>query len=71
MGWFIETPGEWINEFMRQSLNQRNPSVLETQLAKNVIVAKKVLALIHSPTEENLPLLCPFVQTYDALAMSY
>ena len=37
------TIGEWINEFMRQSLNPRNPSVLEPQLVKNV------LALIHSP----------------------
>ena len=32
--------GEWINEFERQSLDRRNPSVLETQLVKNVLAAR-------------------------------
>ena len=33
------TEGEWINEFERQSLNRRNPPVLEPQLVKNVLAA--------------------------------
>ena len=32
--------GKWINEFEGQSLNRRNPSVLEPQLVKNVLVAR-------------------------------
>ena len=32
--------GEWINEFERQSLNRRNPSLLEPQLVKNVLAAR-------------------------------
>ena len=32
--------GEWINEFERQSLYQRNPYVLEPLMAKNVLAAR-------------------------------
>ena len=32
--------GEWINEFERESLNRRSPSVLESQLVKNVLEAR-------------------------------
>ena len=32
--------GEWINELERQSLNRRNPSLLEPQLVKNVLAAR-------------------------------
>ena len=32
--------GEWINEFERQSLTQRNPSFLEPQLVKNVLAVR-------------------------------
>ena len=32
--------GEWINEFERQSLNRRNPSVLEPPMFKNVLATR-------------------------------
>ena len=37
--------GEWINEFERQSLNWRNPSLLEPELVKNVLAARDGLCI--------------------------